>query len=341
MRSSWTGRPVDDGSEGGKTMSFTRATKKRSKLRLALTGPSGSGKTYSALRLAKGIGGRIAVIDTESGSASLYADLFDFDVMELSKPFTPEKYTAAIKEATAAGYDVLIIDSLTHAWAGEGGVLESVDDAASRIENKFAAWGPATKRQNHFIGSILDAEIHIIATMRSKMEYALENNAKGKAVPKKIGMAPVQRDGVEYEFATVLDVGMDHFAGVGLVGKDRTGIFEGRDREQLTEEDGRRILAWLTETPAANGTPSGPDPWPAKLLERISAAETRMGLRMGELLDHLQETVTMPARLTDWPADYGHLFAAAVKVFEDSRVPTIPVEQPVEEESEIMDPFKR
>lgn len=240
---------------------FKPATKQLAKLRLALCGPSGSGKTYSALRVALGLGGKVAVIDTERGSASLYADRFAFDVLEIEPPYKPSKYVEAIQQAEAAGYDVLVIDSLSHAWAGEGGVLETVDETASKTGNKFTAWAPGTKAQNALINGVLNAKLHIIATMRSKQEYALEANHQGKMTPKKLGMAPVQRDGVEYEFAVVLDVGMSHEAGVGMSGKDRTGLFEGQPPKQLTEEDGKRIMAWLTgAAPPSQAQPSKTSP---------------------------------------------------------------------------------
>ena len=224
---------------------FAPATKKRAKLRLALSGPSGSGKTWSALRLASGLGGKIAVIDTERGSASLYSDAFRFDVCEIEPPYTPERYIEAIHTAEAAGYDVLVIDSLSHAWAGEGGILESVDARQSQGGNKFVAWGPATKSQNALINAILGSRCHLIATLRAKQEYAMEQDARGKQVIKKLGMAPVQRDGVEYEFGVVLDLTMDHRAGVVTAGKDRTRLFAGKEPAELTEEHGHALSAWL------------------------------------------------------------------------------------------------
>lgn len=224
---------------------FQPATKRRAKLRLALAGPSGSGKTWSALRVATGIGGKIAVIDTERGSASLYSDAFAFDVCEVEPPYTPAKYVAAIRGAEAAGYAVLVIDSLSHAWAGEGGVLESVDARQQAGGNKLVAWGQGTKDQNALVNAILGSGCDVIATMRSKQEYAIEPGHNGKTTVRKLGMAPVQRDGLEYEFAIVLDIGMDHLARVGVAGKDRTRLFAGQDAAMLTEADGQRLRAWL------------------------------------------------------------------------------------------------
>lgn len=231
---------------------FAPATRRRRKLRLALSGPSGSGKTYSALAVATGIGGRVALVDTERGSASLYCDVVAFDVCELEPPYTVARYVEAIRAASAAGYDVLVIDSLSHAWAGEGGILEQVDAVAARGGNKFTAWGGAGRQQNDLVNAILSAPCHVIVTMRAKQEYALEVDSKGKQTVKKLGMAPVQRDGLEYEFDVVLDIGQDHAARATAAGKDRTRLFTARDPAPLTAADGEALLAWLEQgDPAA------------------------------------------------------------------------------------------
>ena len=190
---------------------FEKATRKRSRLRLALCGSAGSGKTYTALTIAKELGQRVAVLDTERGSASKYADRFDFDVVELSN-YHPRKYVEVINAAESGGYDVLIIDSLTHAWSGKGGALELVDQASARSKsrNSFAAWREVTPLHNELVDAILGSGVHIIVTMRSKTEYVLEDNGKGGKVPRKIGMAPVQRDGMEYEFDCVADMDQAH-----------------------------------------------------------------------------------------------------------------------------------
>ena len=224
---------------------FEKATKKRAKLRLALSGPAGSGKTYSALRVAAGMGGRVALIDTERGSASLYSDLFAFDVAELEPPYRPDKYVAAIEAADAAGYDVVIIDSLSHAWAGEGGILEWVDDIKETTRNKMTAWKEPTAAHNRLVNAILGMNAHCIITLRAKQSYAIETDARGKTTVRKLGMASIQRDGVEYEFTTVLTVGMDHFAQVDVAGKDRTGLFA--KPCELSEETGEMLLAWLNQ----------------------------------------------------------------------------------------------
>ena len=220
---------------------FKKAERKKAKLKLAITGPTGSGKTYSALRLAKGIGGKIAVIDTENGSASLYSEKFDFDVLDMKPPFTTEKYIEAINCAEKAGYETIVIDSLTHAWAGEGGLLEQKAQLDSRPNsNHWTNWGPIDKKDLALKNAYLHSTCHIISTMRSKMEYAqAEENGKKKI--QKVGLAPIQRDGLAYEFTTVFDIAMDHQAETS---KDRTGVFDGRIFK-ITEETGEEIAKWL------------------------------------------------------------------------------------------------
>jgi KaiC/GvpD/RAD55 family RecA-like ATPase len=182
---------------------FVRATKFAAKLKLAFIGPAGSGKTYSALavgcHLAKLIGTRVAVIDSERGSASLYAGDFDFDVLELAS-FSPMAYVEAIKDAEKEGYGVIIVDSLSHAWTGKEGALAQVDQAAKREQgNTFAAWRHVTPMHNMMVDALVSSTSHLIATMRVKTEYVLEKNERtGKTAPRKVGMQPVQRDGLEY-----------------------------------------------------------------------------------------------------------------------------------------------
>ena len=225
-------------------MKFEKAMRKKAKLRLALTGPSGSGKTYSALLVAKGIGGKIAVIDTEKGSASLYSDIADFDVLELEPPFTPERFIEAINAAEQAGYNSLIIDSITHEWGGVGGCLELVDTIAKAKYrgNSWSAWSEINPRHRSFLDAILRSSMHIIATMRSKTETAqVEENGRKKVA--KLGMKSEQRDGVEYEFTTVLDIG--HETHHAIASKDRTKLFSNSDPVILSEKTGEQLLNWL------------------------------------------------------------------------------------------------
>ena len=220
---------------------FKKAQRKQAKLKLAVTGPSGSGKTYSALRLAAGLGGKVALIDTENGSASLYSDKFAFDVLDLQPPFTVERYVEAINAAVSAGYTTLVIDSLSHAWAGEGGLLEQKEQLDARAKgSSYTNWASITKKHESLKSSILQSNVHIIATMRSKQDYVLVDK-NGKQVPQKVGMAPVQRDGMEYEFTIVFDVAMNHEAEAS---KDRTGLFTDKIFK-VSEDTGKQLSAWL------------------------------------------------------------------------------------------------
>lgn len=225
---------------------FKKATKEKQKLRLLIEGASGSGKTYSALiiaqTIAKKLNKKIAFIDTEYGSASLYADKFDFDTLELEAPFTPEKYINAIKEASECGdYGVLIIDSISHEWSGPGGCL----DIQSALGGTFNDWKRVTPRHQKFINSILESKIHIIGCARTKSDYVMEEgfNSKGKATtkPVKVGTKTEQREGLEFEFTTIFRLNQNHVASVS---KDRTSIFENKDAI-ITEQTAIDLLNWL------------------------------------------------------------------------------------------------
>jgi hypothetical protein len=225
-------------------MQFTKATRQKARLRLALTGPSGSGKTWGALLLASGLGGKIAVIDTERESASLYSHLTDFDTLNLGAPFTPERYIEAIKAAEAAGYDTLIIDSITHEWSGVGGCLEEVDRIARAKYkgNSWSAWNDVTPRHRALLDAILHSPMHIIVTLRSKTETAqTEENGRKKVV--KLGMKAEQRDGFEYEMTVVLD--LIHDGNFATATKDRTGLFSTASPAPITAETGAQLKEWL------------------------------------------------------------------------------------------------
>ncbi|MGI9951427.1 ATP-binding protein [Moorellaceae bacterium AZ2] len=236
---------------------FKKAMRKQAKIRLALFGPSGSGKTYSALLIARGLvgqQGRIAVIDTERGSASLYADITPFDVCELEPPFTPEKYIEAIKAAEQGGYDVIIIDSLSHAWAGTGGILDIHDAAAAKEKNSWSAWRLVTPRHNDLVDAMLQSTCHVIATLRAKQEYVPVEDG-GKTKIQKVGLAPVQRDGLEYEFTLVFNLDASHNA---VASKDRTQLFDGQV-VRLSPATGMKLREWLE---GAAGAPADPVPQP-------------------------------------------------------------------------------
>lgn len=220
-------------------MQFIKAERKKSKLRLAIAGVSGSGKTTAALQIARGLGGKVAVIDTENGSSSLYSDRFDFDVLELEAPYTPERFIQAIEVAENAGYDTVIIDSMSHEWVGSGGCLE-INDTLGKTKfkgNTFGAWGEVGTRHRNFLEKIVTSKIHVIATVRMKSEYVQE----GKKVFK-VGMKYEMRDNFEYEFTTVFD--LSHEGHYAVVSKDRTSIFDDCPF-LITPETGTQLDSWL------------------------------------------------------------------------------------------------
>ncbi len=231
-------------------MSFRKAERRQAKLRLSLCGPSGSGKTYGAITLAKGIGGKIAMIDTERGSGDLYSDITDYDIVTLSAPFTPARYVDYIAQAEKLKYDILIIDSLSHAWSGAGGILDMHDNAAKsdKSKNSWAAWRTITPQHNDLVDAILQSNLHIIACMRTKTEWTTTEE-NGKKKPVKIGLAPIQKEGIEYEFTTVLDLIPDTY--YFSSSKDRTRIFHNLN-DKIKEEHGKKLIQWLDSGKSIN-----------------------------------------------------------------------------------------
>lgn len=225
---------------------FHKAERRQAKLRLALCGAAGSGKTYSALLIAQGLvpNGKIAMIDTERGSGELYADLTAYDIAPLQPPYTPDRYIELIRNAQHDHYDILIIDSLSHAWNGEGGILDMHSNVtATSKQNSFFAWNTVTPKHNALIDAIIGADLNVIVTMRTKTAYDIVENNKGKKEPVKIGLAPIQRDGVEYEFTTIMELAVERH--IATASKDRTGLFNGQHFIP-TVATGIALREWLT-----------------------------------------------------------------------------------------------
>lgn len=226
---------------------FKKATKTQAKLRLAIAGASGSGKTFTALTIGKHLGSRMALIDTERGSASKYAgDVADFDTLELDH-FAVPRYLQAIQAAAAEGYDVLVIDSLSHAWAGKGGILEEADKRGG----KFGAWRELTPIQQSLLDAILSYPGHVIATMRSKMTYEVstdESRGRKETKVEKVGLAPVQRDDVSYEFDVMLDMDERNTA---RVTKTRCAALSGAFLTKPGKDVADTLKAWLSDGAAA------------------------------------------------------------------------------------------
>lgn len=291
-------------------MAFQKAVKHQAKLRLAVDGLPGSGKTFSSLAIASEMAklmraaghgeGRIAVIDSERGSASLYADKFDFDVSELGDNFSPLAYVEKIHEAERAGYDFIIADSISHAWAGKGGALDQKDQAAERSSsgNSWTAWRSVTPKHNALVDAMLQCKAHFIATMRVKMEHVQEV-VDGKTQIKKVGLAAVQREGMEYEFTLVGDLDITHTLRITKTRID--GIAMGEQFERPGESFARRVYTWLM---------SGAAPIPR--LEPVSAGATVdaaftayiASLATATSVPELDKLVTGPARPAKGTPEY-------------------------------------
>jgi hypothetical protein len=222
-----------------------KATRQKAKIRLGLSAIAGGGKTYSALLIAYGICGdwnKIAIIDSENGSADLYESLGSYNVMPITAPYHPDKYIDAIKDCENEGMEVIIIDSITHEWNGKGGCLDLHEQVVQKqkFPNSFTAWAEVTPLHQNFIDAILQSKCHIITTVRSKTEYVMSER-NGKQVPQKVGMASQTRDGFEFELTISLDLDINHKA---TASKDRTGLFMGKASFVPSEETGKMISDW-------------------------------------------------------------------------------------------------
>ena len=250
---------------------FQKAERKKAKLRLGLCGPSGSGKSHSGLLIAAGLvpEGRLFVIDTENDSATLEIGkpgIPEFFHAPLYPPYTPARYREYINAAVKEGADVILIDSLSHAWSGSGGILDMHDNTAraSRNENSWAAWRKVTPEHNALVDAILSCPCHVICTMRTKTAWEVVENGKGKKEPKKIGLKPEQREGMDYEFTCVFDLSTD--CHIATVSKDRTSLFDGNCFIP-SAETGAKLIDWLNQ-----GADHDPEAVSKALLERLQTA---------------------------------------------------------------------
>ncbi len=222
-------------------LQLKKATRKQVKLRLGLSAVSGGGKTMSALLLAYGMTNdwsKIAVIDTENGSASLYSHLGEFNTIDLQAPFTPERYIEAINACENGGMEVIIIDSVTHEWDGKGGIL---DISNSMTGNSYTNWAKITPRHDAFINSILQSKCHIITSVRRKQDYEMSKDSQGKTKIEKIGLKEITREGFEYELTLNLNIEINHHA---TASKDRTGLFADKPEFVITAETGKQLIEW-------------------------------------------------------------------------------------------------
>jgi len=223
-------------------MKLRQATRQKAKIRLGLSAVSGGGKTYSAILIAKGLANgdlsKVAIIDTENGSADLYAHLGPYNVLTLQAPYTPERYIECIKTCEEAGMNVIIIDSITHEWSGKGGILET---HSSMTGNSFTNWATLTPRHQKFIDSILQSSCHMITTVRRKQDYDMSKDSNGKMKVEKAGLKEETRDGFEYELTANIELDIKHNA---TALKDRTGLFMDKPHFIPSEETGKMLLDW-------------------------------------------------------------------------------------------------
>jgi len=261
-------------------MQLQKATRKKVKLRLGMSAVAGGGKTMSALKLAYGLVGdwsKIGVIDTENGSASLYAHLGDFNTIQLDPPYTPERYIEAIKACEDAGMDAIIVDSITHEWDGKGGCLEIMD----KLGGKYQDWAKVTPRHQSFIDAILQSKCHVITTVRRKQDYEM-TKVDGKVKVEKAGLKEVTREGFEYELTVNFNIDERHNA---TASKDRTGLFMDKPAFTVDENTGKLIRQWCesgVEVPATTTTTAQTQSLP-KVASQATLDATVKRLAAGEV----------------------------------------------------------
>lgn len=224
-------------------MQLRKATRKKAKIRLGLSAVSGGGKTYSAILIAKGLCGdlsKVAIIDTENGSADLYAHLGDYNVLPLTAPFTPERYIEAIRSCEKEGMEVVIVDSISHEWDGKGGCLEIVES----LGGKYQDWAKVTPRHQAFLDAILHSPCHVITTVRRKQDYEMTKDGNGKVKVEKGGLREITREGFEYELTINLEMDTAHNT---TASKDRTGLFMGKPAFVPSEKTGETIALWCEQ----------------------------------------------------------------------------------------------
>ena len=273
-------------------MKLQLASKKQVKIKLGLSAVSGGGKTYSALLIAFGLcddWSKIAVIDTENDSASLYSDLGQYNVLPLASPYSPERYIEAIKACEAAGMEVIIIDSITHEWDGKGGII---DISNSMTGNSFTNWAKLTPRHQGFIDAILQSKCHVITTVRRKQDYEMSKDSTGKLQVQKIGLKEVTREGFEYEVTINMELDTKHNC---TVSKDRTGLFMGKPEFIPSVETGKAIRQWCE-----SGVKPEPKPLPELSPKQFEACIK--GINEGKVEEVkaflLNYTVTEPQQLS-------------------------------------------
>lgn len=246
-------------------MKLHKAERHQVKLRIGVTGASGFGKTYSSLLLAYGITNdwtKIALIDTENKSASLYSHLGDFNVLSLEDSFSPERYIKAIKLCEDSGMEIIIIDSISHEWQSKGGCLEIHEQLGGRFQD----WARVTPRHNAFIDSIIQSKCHVITTSRRKVDYSLDKDGEGKTKVMKLGTKEITREGFEYELTVNFELLNDkHLVSSS---KDRTGLFSGKPEFIINSNTGKKLINWCNQGKSVD-----------KIKQEINSCDSLEGLK--------------------------------------------------------------
>lgn len=280
-------------------MSFKKATKKEVKLTMGISGPAGAGKTLSALRIARGLvgpTGKIALIDTEGAKANAYADTIEngYDIAQFQSPFELDKLEDTLDEAIEAGYQVVVIDSLSHFYAGEGGILQQVEDESVRNGgNGMKAWAHVTPKVNRFLEKLKAMPIHVIVTLRSKTTYEISRNDKGKVSVQKLGLAPIWKgDSIDFEMDHMLKMTTDHRA---IVDKTRLIGLTDKIFDKPDEKLGKQIKEYLS-----GGIVSPIEPEPAVEPEEQEEAADKIHPKQ-QLLSQLEDLAQATGRdITEW-----------------------------------------
>lgn len=269
-------------------MEIKKVKRKKVKLKIGLSGASGFGKTYSALLLARGMSSswdKIAVIDTENGSASLYSNLGDYNTLDLNQPFHPDRYIEAIQICQKAGMEVIIIDSITPEWSGKGGCLDIHEQEKKKMsrENDYTAWNKVTPLHRKFIDSILQSDCHIITTVRRKQDYDMvKEGEKTKVV--KVGTKEETREGFEYELTINFELINDkHYA---KASKDRTSLFMDREPFVIDDNIGKELILWHNEAEELETPTEDLSNGKEELLKKIAYANLS---DLGKLYNNLTE----------------------------------------------------
>ncbi len=288
---------------------FKPAAREAVKARIALTGPSGSGKTYTALMLATNLADRVAAVDTERGRMLEHQRRFKFDHFSPDR-FDPRDLTRTVALAGAAGYGALVVDSASHYWMGTGGALEFVDAHTKPGGNKFSSgWNEFRPVENAMLEALLNFPGHVIVTMRVKSAYVVEQNAKGKSEPRKVGLKPEQREGIEYEFSIVAELNQDH---VMRVTKSTCEDLMDAEITKPGPDTAAIIAEWCSD-----GTPT-PDALQYRdqaLVPSMSIAELR------KLHAEVKERRMLGAAIIDEHGDDTTLGAMIVRLGNERRVP--------------------